>query len=72
MQTATLSSKHQIVIPKEAREAMNVKAHDKLLVVVKDNVTVILPMPQKYSEALAGLGKGVYKSGHVKAERRSW
>jgi len=72
MQTATLSSKNQIVIPREAREAMHVKAHDKLLVVVKDNVTIILPMPPKYSEALAGIGKGVYKKGHIKAERSSW
>lgn len=30
-----LSSKNQIVIPKEAREAMHVKGGDELLVVVK-------------------------------------
>ena len=72
MQTVRLSSKNQIVIPKEAREAMQVKANDKLLVVVKDNVTIILPKPKKYSEALAGIGKGIYKKGHIKEERLSW
>jgi AbrB family looped-hinge helix DNA binding protein len=40
MSEATLSSKNQIVIPKEAREALRVKAGDKLLVVVRgDRVT---------------------------------
>jgi AbrB family looped-hinge helix DNA binding protein len=33
MPQATLSSKNQIVIPKEAREALGVKAGDKLLAV---------------------------------------
>lgn len=72
MQAVKLSSKNQIVIPKEAREAMHVKANDELLVVVKDNVTIILPKPKKYSESLAGIGKGVYRKGHLKEERRSW
>ena len=72
MQTVTLSSKNQIVIPKEARKAMHIKANDQLLVVVKDNITIILPKPKKYSETLAGIGKGIYKRGHIKEERRSW
>jgi AbrB family looped-hinge helix DNA binding protein len=33
MNRATLSSKNQIVIPREAREALGVKAGDQLLVV---------------------------------------
>ena len=72
MQTVTLSSKNQIVIPKEARKAMHIKANDKLLVVVKDNITIILPKPKKYSETLAGIGKGIYMKGYVKKERSSW
>ena len=72
MQIVKLSSKNQIVIPKEAREAMHIKANDKLLVVVKDNITIILPKPKNYSEALAGIGKGIYMKGYVKKERSSW
>ena len=30
MQTVTLNSKNQILIPKEARDAMRIKANDKL------------------------------------------
>ena len=67
-----LSSKNQIVIPREARQAMGVKGGDELLVVVKDDVTLIMPKPKRYARALQGLAKGTYPSGHLKRERRSW
>jgi len=67
-----LSSKNQIVLPKEAREAMQVKGGDELLVVVKGQTTLILPKPQNYSSALYGKGKGVYPKNYLKKERRSW
>ena len=72
MQIVKLSSKNQIVIPKEAREAMHVKANDELLVIVKNNVTIIFPKPKEYSESLAGIGKGIYKKEYIKKERSSW
>jgi len=72
MQTVRLSSKNQIVLPKEAREAMRLKSKAELLVVVKGGVTVIMPKPEKYSEALSGAAKGVYKKDYLKKERRSW
>ncbi len=67
-----LSSKNQIVLPKEARKAMNVKGGDELLVVVKGNVTILMPKPKKYAEALSGIGKGIYPRDYLKRERRSW
>ncbi len=42
MAEITLSSKNQIVIPREAREALGVKPGDKLLVVVP-GIRVIVP-----------------------------
>ncbi len=72
MQTVKLSSKNQIVLPKEARDAMRLKGRDELLVVVKDNVTVIMPKPKSYRSALAGTGKGVYRRDYLKKERKSW
>ena len=47
MTVVKLSSKNQIVLPKEAREAMQLKGRDELLVVVKDGITIILPKPPK-------------------------
>ena len=49
---------------------MGVKGEDELLVVVKDNLTFV--MPKRYAETVQGLAKGTYPSGYLKRERRSW
>lgn len=67
-----LSSKNQIVLPKEARDAMKVKGGDELLIVVKGTVTLLLPKPKKYAQALSGKGKGIYPANYLKKERHSW
>ncbi|MBI5747284.1 MAG: AbrB/MazE/SpoVT family DNA-binding domain-containing protein [Nitrospirae bacterium] len=67
-----LSSKNQIVLPKEAREAMKVKGGDSLLVVVKGDITLLMPRPKEYARALLGRGKGIYPKDYLKKERRSW
>lgn len=67
-----LSSKNQIVISKEARQAMGVKGGDELLVVVKDDLTLVMPKPKRYAKTLQGLAKGTYPSDYLKRERRSW
>jgi len=72
MPYSKLSSKNQIVLPKEARKAMKVKGGDELLVVVKGNITVLMPKPKKYADALLGIGKGIYPKDYLKKERRSW
>lgn len=72
MAVQKLSSKNQIVIPREAREAMKVKGGDELLVVVKGSMTIIMPKPKDYAKALYGIAKGIYPPGYLKRERRSW
>ena len=72
MVEATLSSKNQIVIPREAREALGVKAGDKLLVVVRGDTVVILPRPHSWSKALRGLARQSYPEGYLDRERASW
>jgi len=67
-----LSSKNQIVLPKEAREAMKVKGGDELMVVVKGSITLLLPKPKKYVRAISGKGKGLYPKTYLKKERHSW
>lgn len=71
MAVQKLSSKNQIVLPKEARQAMGVRG-DELLVVVKDDLTLIMPKPKRYVRALQGLAKGAYPRHYLKRERRSW
>ncbi len=72
MTVVKLSSKNQIVLPKEAREAMHLKGRDELLVVVKNGITIILPKPESYSKAVSGLGKDIYKKLYIQGERKSW
>jgi AbrB family looped-hinge helix DNA binding protein len=72
MAEATLSSKNQIVVPREAREALGVHAGDKLLVVVRGNTVVILPRPRSWTKALRGLARKLYPEDYVTEERASW
>jgi AbrB family looped-hinge helix DNA binding protein len=72
MAEATLSTKNQIVIPREAREALGVKPGDKLVVVVKGDRVIVLQKPKSYRTAIRGLGRGVYPSSYLQKERKSW
>jgi len=72
MSSLKLSSKNQIVLPREAREAMRVKGGDELLVVVKGAVTLLMPKPKRYADALGGKAKALYPRTYLKRERRSW
>ena len=72
MSDATISSKNQIVIPREAREALGVKAGDKLLVVPQGDGVVILQKPKSYRVAVRGLGSGLYPADYLEEERKSW
>lgn len=69
---AKLSSKNQIVIPREARRALGVKAGDRLLVVVRGDTLIVLRRPKRYSEALRGIGRDLYPANYLQAERESW
>ena len=72
MAQATLSSKNQIVIPREARKALGVKAGDQLLVVVRGEKVIVLEKPKSHHAAIRGLGAGIYPAGHLAKERKSW
>jgi AbrB family looped-hinge helix DNA binding protein len=72
MAEATLSSKNQIVIPREAREALKLKPGDKLLVVVRGESVIVLEKPKSYRAALRGLARGVFPKDYLERERRSW
>ncbi len=70
MQT-TISSKYQVVIPKAARERLNLKPHQKLSVIEKDGMIILIPWsPLK---ALRGIAAGANTDGHrEKRDRQRW
>lgn len=72
MPDATLSAKNQIVIPREAREALRIKPGDKVSVVVRGHRVIVLERPKSYAEAIRGLGKGVHGPEYLERERQSW
>lgn len=72
MSLATLSSKNQIVIPRDAREALGLKPGDQLLVVVRGDKVIVLQKPKAHHAAIKGLASGLYPSGYLEKERDSW
>jgi AbrB family looped-hinge helix DNA binding protein len=55
MQT-TISSKYQVVIPKPVREHLNLKPKQKLTVIEKDKMLILIP--QASLEELRGIAAG--------------
>lgn len=72
MAEATLSSKNQIVIPREAREALDLKPGDKLLLVVRGTNVLLLRKPKSYRAAIRGMARGLYPKDYLRKERESW
>ena len=74
MDTAKLSSKNQIVVPREARETLGIRSGDELLVVSKKGLVYLLPKPKSFVDALKGLATGRlrYPKNYLRKERASW
>jgi bifunctional DNA-binding transcriptional regulator/antitoxin component of YhaV-PrlF toxin-antitoxin module len=60
------------VIPREAREALHLKAGHKLLVSVRGDCLIVLQKPTKFSAAIRGIGAGSYPPDYRRKERESW
>ena len=72
MAEVTLSAKNQIVIPREARQALGVKPGDKLLVVAKGDGVIVLKRPKAYHKAIRGIAKRLYPGNYLEKERAGW
>ena len=72
MAEVKLSSKNQIVVPREARKALGVGAGAKLLVVVRGDSVILRRKPKSYAEAIEGLAGTPYPSDYLEQERKSW
>jgi AbrB family looped-hinge helix DNA binding protein len=71
-----LSSRHQVVIPKEARKRLGLHAGDQLVVEVEGGKVVLHPRPKNYTNYMLGLGKEVWQridaTEYIRKERESW
>lgn len=66
-----MSSKHQIVVPREAREALGLRPGDRLLVTVAGGVIEMRAQPHDVVAELEGLLSGSAGSGELWPEARS-
>lgn len=71
-----VSRRHQISVPRIARERLNIKSGDRLLVDVQDGLLILLPQPENYTVHLAGLHReiwvGVDANSYLEEERAAW
>jgi AbrB family looped-hinge helix DNA binding protein len=72
MHEVKLSRENQIIISRDIRDALGVKAGDSLLVVPRGHTVILLRKPRRYSKAIAGAGKDLYGSNFLPEERESW
>ena len=76
MLSVKVSTKHQIVVPSEARRSLGIIAGDRLEVEIRDDAIVLRPRPRRASERLRGLGgetwRGVDPVEYVRELRREW
>lgn len=68
--TATLSAKFQISIPKAVRTAQHWEAGKEFVFIPKGRGVLLIPVPDR--EALAGLAKGARSEGYRDRDDRFW
>lgn len=74
--TVKVSKRNQIAVPALARQTLNIKSGDKLLVDIQDGVMVLIPWPDNYTESMTGLHpevwEGVDVQQYIEDERNAW
>ncbi|KKM10572.1 AbrB family transcriptional regulator [Clostridiales bacterium PH28_bin88] len=68
MGEVTISSKYQVVLPKEIRSRLNLKAGQKLQVMVKGNTITMVPLYPAHK--MRGMFKGMDTGGFREEEER--
>lgn len=72
MAEVTLSARNQILIPREAQRALQLKPGDKLSVEVCGRRVMVLRKPKSYHVAIRGLAAPGYSAGYLKKEPQEW
>lgn len=73
MQSVKVSTKHQVVVPSEARRRLGIDAGDRLSVEISEDALILRRRPERPSERLRGLGReawaGIDPVRHVRELR---
>ncbi len=65
----TISSKYQVVIPKPVREHLNLKPKQKMMVIEKDRMLILVP--QASLSELRGIAAGACTDNYREKEDRN-
>lgn len=60
--SAKLSRRYQMVVPKEVRRVLGVRAGDVVLLIIDADGVHLVPRPRNYAAYTRGLGKEVWAS----------
>ena len=75
MDSVTVSSKFQVVIPRKARDVLGLKAGDKIIFDYRDGVVALLARPDDFVDFMRGLGSEVWQeidvSQYLRGERET-
>jgi AbrB family looped-hinge helix DNA binding protein len=72
-----VSSRGQVVLPKEIRQKFDIKRGDTIVFILEGDAVRIFPKPESYARYTRGLGKDMWaKLGggerFIREERASW
>lgn len=72
-----LSERNQMVLPKAAREALQIEPGGRVLVVIEGRQVRLLPAPEKWSDYIYGLGEELWSAlgggeRFLQEERAAW
>ncbi len=57
---------------REAREALDLKPGDKLLISTVGGRIIVMERPKSYRAAIAGIARDLYPKDYLRKERSSW
>lgn len=76
MLSVKVSTKHQIVVPSEARRALGIRSGDRLSVEVTADAIVLRPRARRAGARLRGLGREIWQGldpvEYVRQLREEW
>jgi AbrB family looped-hinge helix DNA binding protein len=73
--SARLSTKYQLVIPREVREALKLQPNDSVIFLIVGDSVYMRPRPKSFTSALTGLHSEVWSANTdewLEVERASW
>jgi AbrB family looped-hinge helix DNA binding protein len=75
-ESVKVSGRYQISLPSRARRELGIEAGDRLMVVVREGMIILLPQPEDFVSHMAGLHRDVWQgidtTHYLGEERETW